>query len=290
PVLFTEQACAELFKQMLVPHFSGHRPMISSTPGMAESLFKSKLLRRLNRRITHRDISISDDPTLAFFNKKPLIGSYPVDDQGVAAQPIKLVEKGILKNLLMSRRPNKKIANSNGHARATMTGKPRVHSSNLVVSAHKGKTYKQLKKRLLELCREQRQPFGLIVKSVDNPVFTGIDKDNQSVGRVMTDPVIVTRVYVEDGREELVRGLSFGDIDVRYFREIVEVGNDAYLYHCLLPDTIWMLYTSESGTGVPGSLVVPSVLFEELDFSAHKGKRRNPPIMNHPFFAKKKNK
>jgi predicted Zn-dependent protease len=54
-----------------------------------------------------------------------------VDDEGVNGQRVPLVENGILKNLLMSRRPGPDFSASNGHARSALLSDPRPLSSNL---------------------------------------------------------------------------------------------------------------------------------------------------------------
>ena len=45
----------------------------------------------------------------------------------------------------------------------------------------------------------------------------------------LTSPILAYRVYVEDGREELVRGLGFRDVSVRSLRDIVASGEDQYV-------------------------------------------------------------
>jgi hypothetical protein len=301
PVLFTRQASAELFTQILAPHLSGQRPPLSEEPRMAQMIPSSKLVQRLNRKVLPREISITDDPTRTIFEKQSLIGSYQIDDQGVPARPVKLVETGVLKTLLMSRRPREEIANSNGHARATSRGEPGVQIGNLFINADQGKNYKELKKELLELCEDQQLPFGLIIKTVDNPSITGVNfsitslmmRSSQTAPQ-MTSPVIMYRVYVKDGREELVRGISVGELAVRDLKDIAAVGNDYYVHHCLLTDSGGMssyyIYMSavmgEGIMGIPASIAAPSILFEELEFKKSAETRKNPPLLSHPFFPK----
>jgi predicted Zn-dependent protease len=301
PVLFTQQASAELFSQVLAPHLSGQRPPLSEEPRMAQMVPSSKLVQRLNRNVLPREISITDDPTRTVFEKESLIGSYQIDDQGVTARPVKLVEAGVLKTLLMSRRPRKKIANSNGHARAGSRGKTGVQIGNLFITADKGKTYKQLKKELLELCEDQQLPFGLIIKSVDNPTITGVDfsitslmmRSSQTTPQ-MTSPVMMYRVFVKDGREELVRGISLSELTVGDLKDIAAVGKDYYVHHRLLTGARGMSsyfsfifsMSGEGDMGIPGSIVAPSVLFEELEFKKTTETRKNPPLLPHPFFPK----
>lgn len=299
PVLFTGQASAELFTQALVPHLSGQRPPLSDMPGQTGN--SGKLANRLNRKVLPREISIIDDPTRTTFEKQTLIGSYVVDDEGVVSRPVTLVEKGVLKTLLMSRRPGKEISNSNGHARAGLRGKTGVQIGNLMITADQGKTYRELKKELLQLCQDQQMPSGLIIKTFDNPGITGMERDAFSIfmrgsrsGTPITSPVVIVRVYVKDGREELVRGISISDFKVGDLKDIAAVGNDSYVLHRLLSPnsgmagTAFMFLASRGGSsmGVPASIVAPSVLFEELEFKKKEEKGKKPPLMIHPFFAK----
>jgi hypothetical protein len=65
-------------------------------------------------------------------------------------------------------------------------------------------------------------------------------------------PRLLYRVWVKDGREELVRGALFGDLDQRSMRSnIVATGNDQFIDNELMP--------------VPHSLVAPSILFDDLE-------------------------
>jgi predicted Zn-dependent protease len=300
PVLFTRQASAELFTQVLAPHLSGERPPLSNIPqryGM--NTFSSKLTQRLNRKILPREISIIDNPLQTDFNQAPLIGSYNIDDQGVAAKPVNLVEKGNLKTLLMSRRPREEISQSNGHGRSGFRGNPGTQIGNLLITTEKGKTYRELKKELLDLCKDQGLDFGLIIKMVDNPAITGMESTGFGPGSAqaetaLTTPVIIVRVYVKDGREELVRGLTVSELSVSDLKDITAVGKDYYVLNRMvapggtISGGIFAYYISRAGTSltIPASIAAPSVLFEELEFKKSAEKRQKTPLMTHPFFGK----
>jgi len=124
PVLVAGEAASELFAQILAPQLSGQRPPLLEEQQMASMYPESKLVGRLNRRVLPSFFAVVDDPTQKIYEKHPLIGFYKIDDQGVPAQPITLIERGILRTLLMSRRPRKEIAKSNGHGRAVRMGSP----------------------------------------------------------------------------------------------------------------------------------------------------------------------
>src|SRR5207247_6608726 len=64
------------------------------------------------------DVCSSDlDPTMERISGTDLNGYYAFDDDGVAAQRVTVVDKGVLKNFLMSRSPVAGFENSNGHGR-----------------------------------------------------------------------------------------------------------------------------------------------------------------------------
>ena len=46
-----------------------------------------------------------------------LLGNYPYDDEGIAAQRVTLVDHGVLRNFEMSRQPLNGFPQSNGHGR-----------------------------------------------------------------------------------------------------------------------------------------------------------------------------
>jgi predicted Zn-dependent protease len=300
PVLFTQQASAELFTRVLAPHLSGERPPLSNIPqNFGITTFSSKLTQRFNRKILPKEISIIDNPLQADFNQAPFIGSYNIDDEGVAAKPVNLVEKGILKTLLMSRRPREEISQSNGHGRSSLMGNPGTQIGNLLITTEKGKTYQELKKELLELCTDQGLDFGLIIKTVDNPAITGMEAPGSGPGSsqtesALTTPVIMVRVYVKDGREELVRGLTVSELSVSHLKDITAVGKDYYVLNRMvapagtITGSIFTFYITRAGASmtIPASIVAPSVLFEELEFKKSEEKRQKTPLMTHPFFGK----
>lgn len=301
PVLLTGQAACELFAQVLVPHLSGHRSPLMEEQRMAATMGESKLANRLNRRVLPTFFDVADDPTQKMFQKKPLIGFYKVDDQGVLVKPVTLIERGFLRTLLMSRRPRKEIPQSNGHGRAIEIGLASAQIGNLFIKTIQGKSYAELKKELINLCREQEMSFGLLIKTLDNPAITGTGTSYPSYmmgggsqEEPLTRPVLVYKVSAEDGREELVRGLTVGELTVRMLREIVATGKDYHINNRLMSPggimRIFMPYALMFGSvgtvGIPTSIIAPSVLFEELEFKKLSGPQQRPAFLKHPFFKK----
>jgi TldD protein len=258
PVLFTGSASAEMFAQLLAPEFCSYRPPV----GM-QGEDRSELANRLNRRVLPFHISVYDDPTQEKFGDKALLGSYKVDDQGVAARKISLVEQGVLKNLLLSRRPRKNMLRSNGHGRSGLNGGATTEIGNLFIQSSDGKSYDQLKQELIKMCKALEMPYGIIIK-----------------GGGLSDPALTYKVYVEDGREELIRGASIGELTVKQLKaQIIAVGNDSYVLNRAGGG-------GYGGGGVSTSVVAPSALMEELELKKPTGAQQKPMLLTHPYFDK----
>jgi hypothetical protein len=182
-------------------------------------------------------ITVVDDPTIADYQGQHLLGNYAIDDEGVKAQRVRVVENGKLVNYLVGREPIRDFPSSNGHGRARVPASPPGPSlGNLIVTVSESSTPVELKKKLIELCRQRDLPFGYYAETL-GPERT---------------PRLLYKVWVKDGHEELVRGGSFGDLDARAMRnDLVAAGNDAYVENHAL--------------NIPHSIVTPSLLFDELE-------------------------
>jgi TldD protein len=291
PVLFTGQAAAELFAQLLAPQLSGHRPPLVEDERTSGGMPRSELAERLNRPVLPSLLSVTDDPTRASFAGQALMGTYAFDSQGVPAQAVAVIDAGVLKALLMTRRPRKEIPQSNGHARVTSYGGVSAQIGNLFVQAKEGKRLSELKARLLEECKAAGLPHGLIVAKLDNPSVSGGDPSARGRRRLeaVAPPIVVYRVSVADGEEELVRGLAFGEISVRTLKEITAAGSESFVDNRTATASAagaYMLVYGGTGGGVPASVVAPAVLLPDLEFSRPPGPQQKPAILPHPFFGK----
>jgi len=265
PVLFTGQASAEMFARVLVPNLSGQRLPLSDRDQQGPTT-RSELVDRLNRPVLPSFLSVFDDPTEQRVGNQELIGHYQVDDQGVPARRVSLVESGVLKTFLMSRRPGKNMLQSNGHGRSGYPGRETAQIGNLFIQPTQGKSYEDLKQELVTMCRTEQLDYCIIIKALDTDVRSPIGL-----------PFLTYKIYVADGREELVRGAFATSIPVRSLRQIDAVGNDTFVVNRL------------SGGGdlpTPTSIVAPSVLLEEMELKRPTGNQQKPSLLTHPFFKK----
>jgi TldD protein len=258
PVLLSGSAAATLFSQNLAPELSGQRPSLLEQ----ERSEGTQFAERVNRRVLPLFLSVRDDPTQTMSGNTPLFGAYEFDDQGVPAQRVSLVEQGILKNFLMSRRPRKDVAQSNGHGRLAGFGVA-AQTGNLFITAAEGKTDAELKAQLIKLCQLQDLEYGVFVKALDGD----------------GNPALVYKVFAKDGREEPFRGATLGEITVRSLKnEILAAGKDAHVSNRI------------SGRNFPigYSVVAPSILLEELELKPPTGTQQKPALLTHPYFDKGK--
>ena len=298
PVLFEAQASAELLAQMLGPSISGARPPLSVLPMIDQMMERlggrSEWTGRLNTRVLPAGVSLRDDPTATEFKGQPLIGSYDVDEEGVKAERVAIVEDGTLKNLLMSRRPGPDLSRSNGHGRSANLSEQHPAMSNLFVESSQGESPAELRKKFLESCKAEGLAWCVVVRQMDNPALSSQRQDDFTEAMLSAGgggaervPLLVYRVYVADGREELMRGSKLAGLNLRALRNVAGIGNDSTLYAFYqnpaqgLAGTALGAFGSAQG-GLPTTVIAPSLLLNDLDVRGARGEPRRLPLVPPP--------
>jgi hypothetical protein len=269
PVLFEGAAAAQLFAEVLGANLAlTRRPVME--PGRNTFVTPSELEGRQGARILPEWFDVVDDPTQKEWRGHPLFGSYEVDREGVAPRPLSLVEKGVLKTFLLTRQPVPGFAGSNGRARLPGSfGANGAAISNLFVRATETVPIADLKKKLIEMCRQRNKPFGVIVRRMDFPSSASVDEIRRLLGNSgqgshpVSAPVLVYKVY-PDGREELVRGLRFRGLNARSLKDILAAGDDNNVFEFLNNQAPFALiggasYVAES------CVIAPSILIDDLE-------------------------
>jgi predicted Zn-dependent protease len=299
PVLFEARAAAPLLAQVLGPAMNGARPPLAFQPVMEQMLSsiggKSDWVGKIGARVLPASVTLVDDPGAKEFKGAPLLGGYAVDDEGVRAQKVTVVENGNLKKLLMSRRPGPDSADTNGHGRAAFLtdGKPTM--SNLFFNSTETLSPADLKKKFLDACRAEKLNYGMVVREMDNPAISLLHQDDFSEllasfgGNAATDrlPLVVYKIYLEDGREELVRGARITGLGTRSLRNLAGIGNDSFVFNYMqtqvtgFTGTALGAFGSAQG-GLPASVVAPSLLFDELEVRGARGEAKRLPLLPAP--------
>ena len=244
PVLFGPDAASDLFFGMVGQNLLGTRPKpgeSARTTGDYSSNYKGRVLPTF--------LSVIDDPTMKSFGGKGLIGSYEVDDEGIRATPVPVIDNGMLVSYLLGREPIRDFPESNGHGRAAPGQSPQPNIGNLIVQSKQALSPDELKKKLIDLCKQDNQKFGYYVETLAGNA-----------------PRLLYRIYA-DGHEELVRGAMFDELDTRTLRnDLIAAGNDP-------------LVSNREGA-VPQTVVSPSMLFDELEVK--RTDRQNTKLPEYP--------
>jgi TldD protein len=259
PVLLTGPASSDFFARVLAVNLSGQRGPITerSQPGGRTS----ELYDRLNRPVLPAFLSVYDDPFLKQFEGNELVGYYEIDDQGVPARRVSLVEDGLLTDLLLSRKPIKGRMQSNGHGRSGYPGRETAQISNLVITATQGKSFQDLKGELVKLCRTERLPFGIIIREL-GPSGAGLGI-----------PFLAYKVDAADEHEQLVRGTSSPAFPVRSLRHIQAAGKQNFIAARL---------AGIPGAETPVTVIAPSILVEEMELKRFTGSQQRPALLGPP--------
>jgi len=242
PVLFSNDAATDVFYGMIGSNVLGVRPKpgdSARTTGKFSSNYKGRVLPTF--------LSVVDDPTIKSFQGHSLIGSYEVDEEGVRAQTVPVITDGMLMEYLLGRMPIRDFPDSNGHGRAAPGQAPSPNIGILMVKSKDALSTENIKKKLIELCKEENKEYGYYVETLSG-----------------YEPRLLYRVYVNDGHEELVRGAVFNELDTRTLRnDLVAAGGDP-------------LVSNREGQ-VPSTVIAPSILFDELEVKRTDQKNAKMP-------------
>lgn len=302
PVLFDAPAAGSVLAQALEPSLSGARPPLSSVSAFDQMMQQegghSEWTGRVNTRVLPLNVSLIDDPGAKDFQGQALLGGYAIDEEGVRAERVTVVENGILKNLLMSRRPGSDFPLSNGHGRSAVArlSPPTPVSSNLFFQATDTVGPADLRKKFIDLCRSNGQKWCIEIKRMGNPalasqsqedftdILSGLAEGLSSGDRL---PLLVYRVYVDDGHQELVRGAHIKGLDLRAFRSLAGIGNDFSVFNFMQSGATGFAGTAldtfgSVEDGVPSSIVAPSLLLEDVEIRGYHGEPRRLPLLPIP--------
>lgn len=246
PVLFSGNAAAHSFDEYFARALTASRPQLGSTERTTGPFASS-----YNTRVLPDFIRIVDDPGLTEFDGKALLGAYKVDDEGVPAQSVTLVDDGKLTGYLLGREPIRDFPESNGHGRASVAQPARASIGVLHVEATGGLSEDDLVKKLISMGKDQGLDSVYLVETISGG----------------SQPRTLYRIKVADGSRQLVRGARLADVDLRSFRSgIVAVGSDPHV------DDIY--------GDVPASIIAPALLFD--DVTVKHGEERNEKLPYYP--------
>ena len=246
PVLFTGDAAADVFNKLFVPNIEADRPEIGTTArtqGVYQSSFRTPVLPPF--------LSVVDDPTLHSFDGHTLLGAYKIDDEGVAAEPVDIVEHGKLIKYLIGREPVKDFPDSNGHGRAALGQAAHSHAGVLFIKSAEPLSAEAMRMKLLTYAKQQ----GRDVYEVET--LSG-----------ELSPRLLYRVSPQ-GKRTLVRGAIFDELDQRAIRSgIVAAGGKPYVAQTIGP--------------IPETTIAPEILFADITVKRASEEQQKLPYYTPP--------
>ena len=262
PAILSGRAAGVFFHEVFGHRVEGHRQK-NEDEGQT---FKKKV----GEQILPKTMNVVFDPTIAESHGFILVGRYAYDDEGVKAQPVAVVDRGVFKNFLMSRSPIVGFPRSNGHGRAQAGHAPVSRQSNMLITSSAPLSVAQLRQKLIAECKAQKKPYGLLFADIEGG-FTFTGRDIPNMFNVL--PVEVYRVYVDGRPDQLVRGVDLVGTPLVMLSKIALASDryDVFNGHC----------GAESGW-VPVSAVAPDLLVTQIEVQKKSKSQERPPLLPRP--------
>src|SRR6185437_9214127 len=114
--------------------------------------------------------------------------------------------------------------------------------SNLILQTTNALDQNALQQKFIQACKDDGHNWCLEVQRMDNPALGAVnpgdagDTVSQLAGGLGSGtrlPLMMYKVYVNDGHKELVRGGTMQDLTVRTLRNIMGIGNNSTVYNYL---------------------------------------------------------
>src|SRR5881296_3840036 len=265
PAILSGRASGVFFHEIFGHRIEGHRQKNESEG--------QTFTKKVNQSVLPDFISVIDDPTAERIGGVDLNGYYAFDDDGIPARKVSVVEKGILKNFLMSRSPISGFENSNGHGRKAPGYRTVGRQGNLIVQATNTISDARMRTLLIDEAKKQGKTFGLLFKDISGG-FTVTTRSNPQAFEVT--PIMVYRIYVDGRPDELVRGVDLIGTPLTSFSKIVAAGDK--------PEVFNGVCGAESGF-VPVAAISPAILTTQIEVQKKSKSSDRPPILPPPLGA-----
>jgi len=234
PVMFAGQQTAQLFVSQL---FTGEDNLIANNNIQNLKGFRyetsASMDTKIGKPVFAETMTVKAHPKLKKYGETTLLGSFEADDEGVVpADETVLIENGVLKALMNDRTMVKagQVANGLGDGPGVVSITFKTTSSAV-----------DLKAKLIAHAKAEGLEFALVVRG-----------STAMGGGRMVD---VYKVYVADGREELVRLASMKDVSQRDFKKISGASKETGVYHV-------------TRAGQITSVICPeAVILDEIEFT-----------------------
>ncbi len=262
PAILAGRAAGVFFHEILGHRVEGHR--------FKDVRYTKTFKDLLGKSILPDFLSVVFEPKRKEIAGQALAGYYQIDDEGVEAQRVVVVDHGILKSFLMCRIPIEGFPHSNGHGRREPGLSPVARQSNLIVRADTTVPQDSLRRLLIELCKKEGLSYGLLFQEVQGG-FTFTQRSVPNAFNVQ--PLVVYKVFIDGRPDELVRGVDIIGTPLTTFRFIVAAADDLGIFNGICG--------AESGS-VPVSAVSPSLLISRIEVQQRQKSQAKLPVLPPP--------
>jgi predicted Zn-dependent protease len=263
PAILLEDATGVLFHEVIGHRLEGER--------LADDEEGHTFKGQQGTRVIPAFLDVLDDPTRRVQGAHALNGHYDYDDEGVPSEPVTLIDRGVLRSFLTSRRPLSGATRSNGHGRAEGAYDPMARMGVTVVRSHQAVPMKKLEAMLLAEARKQGKPYGLVIVDV-----TGGDTNTGADGyqAFRGSPQLVYKVDAKSGARTLVRGVEMVGTPLSSINKIVATSDTVGVFNG---------YCGAESGFVPVSVLAPAVLMTEIELQRSQKTRQKPLLLPPPW-------
>jgi TldD protein len=262
PAMLTGRAAAVFFHEVF-----GHRDEGFRQKDIDEG---QTFAGKVGELLLPKFITIVDDPTASKLGSEVLLGTYPFDDEGVAAQRVTLVDQGVLRNFEMSRQPLNGFPQSNGHGRRQVGLPPVSRQGNLIVESSYKVTNARLRQMFIDEIRKQGKPYGLLIDDIAGGfTFTGRGQPQA----FQVQPLVVYKVFSDGRHDELVRGVDIVGTPLVSLQKIMATGDTTEVFNG---------YCGAESGSVPVAAAAPALLISEMEVQKKETATDRPPILPPP--------
>ena len=262
PALLSGNAAGVFFHEIFGHRLEGQR--------MKEVTDSQTFKDKIGEQVLPAGFDVVFDPTRSRFQGRSLWGAYEYDDEGVRARSVSVVDKGTLKDFLMSRTPIQGHPVSNGHGRAQAGALPVARQSNMFITVDTPLSEDALHERLVNELKKAGKPFGYRIDEVQGG-FTMTKRFTPNAFNV--DPFIVYRVYADGRPDELVRGVDLIGTPLSMFSHI-EAGGGEY--------GIFSGFCGAESGAVPVAAVAPEIFVSQIELQKKGTSQSKPPLLDRP--------
>jgi len=262
PALLSGRASAVFFHEIFGHRVEGHR--------LKQVEDAQTFRNQVGEAILPPFLSVYDDPTQSTVADTDLRGFYRFDDQGVRAERVTLVEKGVLRGFLESRSPASEEGVSNAHGRRQVGHGVVSRQGNLLIESDASVSEAELRRHLIGAAKREGLEFGLLIEDIGGG-FTFTDRDLPNAFQI--DVMVARRIYVDGRPDELVRGVDLIGTPLATFSKITHAGETVEVFNGTCG--------AESGW-VPVAAASPALLVSQIETQRKAKSQQRPPLTPPP--------